>query len=125
MEPLTQYGLMGEKHCRELLPKMVADLEAKGLLQTIPLDAEEKSIQEIDRIRRPLIHEGLAPQQTHRHFYQPQFKEFNETIFNIKNNEQLPSPSDGLSAGGRRTSRVGSTRARAFNRSSHINEGFI
>ncbi len=42
MKPLTQYGLMAEKHWRKFLPKMVADLEAKGLLHQMLLAAEEE-----------------------------------------------------------------------------------
>jgi len=29
---LTQYGMMAEKHWREFRPKMVAEMEAKGIL---------------------------------------------------------------------------------------------
>ena len=65
MNPLTQYGLMAEKHWREFLPKLVADLEAKGLLHSILLEAEEMTAREMDQIRRPLILQGLTPQQAH------------------------------------------------------------
>ena len=33
MKPLTQYGRMAERHWREFLPRMVAELEARGQLQ--------------------------------------------------------------------------------------------
>ena len=65
MQPLTQYGLMAEKHWREFLPKMVAQLEAKGLLHEMLLEAEEKTDAELDQLRRHLIQEGLTPQQAH------------------------------------------------------------
>ena len=32
MITLTQYGLMAEKHWREFRPKMVTEMEAKGIL---------------------------------------------------------------------------------------------
>ena len=34
MQPLTRFGLLAEKHWREFLPKMVAELEAKGKLRS-------------------------------------------------------------------------------------------
>ena len=65
MTPLTQYGLMAEKHWREFLPKMVATLEAKGRLHELLLEAEEKTGEEMDQIRRRLIRQGWTPQQAH------------------------------------------------------------
>ena len=65
MTTLTQYGMMAEKHWREFLPKMVAELEAKGILDQALLEAEEKTDEELDRIRRQLIQQGLTPQQAH------------------------------------------------------------
>ena len=64
-KPLTPYGLMAEKHWRTFLPKMVAELEAKGQLQAPPLEAEEQTEAEIDRMGRPLKQRGLKPQQAH------------------------------------------------------------
>lgn len=65
MKPLTQYGLMAEKHWREFLPKRVATLEAKGQLHELLLEAEEKTGEEMDRIRRQLIQQGWTAQQAH------------------------------------------------------------
>jgi hypothetical protein len=65
MQPLTQYGLMAEKHWRQFRPKMVAELEFKGILHEMLLEAEEKTDQEMDSIRRKLIQQGLTPQQAH------------------------------------------------------------
>lgn len=65
MTTLTQYGMMAEKHWREFLPKMVAELEAKGILDQALLEVEEKTDEELDRIRRQLIQQGLTPQQAH------------------------------------------------------------
>ena len=65
MKTLTQYGRMAEKHWRQFLPKMVADLEAKGQLRPMLLEAEEKTENELDSLRRHLIQEGLTAQQAH------------------------------------------------------------
>jgi len=54
---------MAEKHWREFLPKMVAELEAKGQLQAMVLEAENKTEAELDSLRRHLIQQGLTPQQ--------------------------------------------------------------
>ena len=63
MKPLTQYGLMAEKHWRTFLPKMVTELEKTGCLQELLLEAEEKTESEIDQLRRHLLEQGLTPQQ--------------------------------------------------------------
>ena len=65
MKPLTQYGRMAEQHWRQFLPKMVAELEAKGQLRPMLLEAEEKTESELDSLRRHLIQEGLTAQQAH------------------------------------------------------------
>ena len=65
MKPLTLFGLMAEKHWRDFRPKMVAELEAKGLLRAMALEAEEKTEAELDSLRRHLIQQGLTPQQAH------------------------------------------------------------
>jgi len=65
MKPLTQYGLMAEKHWREHRPRMVAEMERAGTLHQMLLDAEEKTADEMDEIRRKLIQRGLTPQQAH------------------------------------------------------------
>ena len=63
MKSLTQYGRMAERHWREFRPKMVTELEAKGRLHEMLLEAEEKTANEVDQIRRRLIQQGWAPQQ--------------------------------------------------------------
>lgn len=65
MKPLTQYGLMAEKHWREFLPRMVEELESKRQLPVMLLEAEEKTEAEMDRVRRDLISQGLTPEQAH------------------------------------------------------------
>ena len=65
MKPLTQYGLMAERHWREFRPKMGTELEVKGLLHEMLVSAEEQTDKELDQLRRRLICRGLTPQQAH------------------------------------------------------------
>ena len=67
MTTLTQYGRLAEKHWREHLPKMVQELEAKGQLQEMLLDAEEKTKDEMEETTRKLISEqDYTPDQAER-----------------------------------------------------------
>jgi hypothetical protein len=65
MTPLTQYGLMAEKHWREFRPKMVRELQAKGLLHRMLLEAEEKTKDEMATLRLEFMKQGLTAQQAH------------------------------------------------------------
>ena len=65
MKPLTQYGRMAEKHWRQFCPTLVAELEAKGNLYLMLLDAENKTEAELDSLRRHFLQQGLTPQQAH------------------------------------------------------------
>ena len=65
MNTLTQYGMMAEKHWREHRPKMVRELEAKGQLQEMLLEAERKTKDEMAGLRTRFIRQGLTPQQAH------------------------------------------------------------
>ena len=65
MSTLTQYGMMAEKHWREHRPKMVRELEAKGQLQEMLLEAERKTKDEMAGLRTRFIRQGLTPQQAH------------------------------------------------------------
>lgn len=65
MKPLTQYGRMAEKHWREHCPKMVRELERKGLLHQMLLEAEEKTKDELATLRTQLIRQGSTAQQAH------------------------------------------------------------
>ena len=65
MKPLTQYGRMAEKHWRQFCPTLVAELEAKGNLYLMLLDAENKTEEELDSLRRHFLQQGLTPQQAH------------------------------------------------------------
>jgi hypothetical protein len=63
MRPLSHYGRLAEQHWREFLPKMVAELEAKGQLHAMLLDAEDRTEADMDSIRRHLIQHRLSPEQ--------------------------------------------------------------
>ena len=67
MTTLTQYGRLAEKHWRAHLPKMVQELEAKGQLQEMLLEAEEKTKDEMEETTRKLISEqDYTPDQAER-----------------------------------------------------------
>ena len=64
---LTQYGRMAEKHWREYLPKMVREMEAKGQLQEMLLEAEEKTKDDMEDLTRKLIsQQEYTPDQAER-----------------------------------------------------------
>ena len=63
MTPLTQYGRMAEKHWREHLPKMVVELERKGILHQMLLEAEERTKDEMATLRIELMKQGSTAQQ--------------------------------------------------------------
>lgn len=63
MNPLTQYGRRAEKHWREHRPKMVRELEQKGLLHQMLLEAEEKTKDEMATLRLELMKQGKTAQQ--------------------------------------------------------------
>ncbi|MEI6083701.1 MAG: hypothetical protein WCS70_05310 [Verrucomicrobiota bacterium] len=65
MRALTQYGRMAAKHWREHCPKLVRELERKGLLQQMALEAEDKTKDEMATLRTQLIQQGATPQQAH------------------------------------------------------------
>ena len=65
MTPLTQYGRMAEKHWREHCPNLVRELEAKGQLHSMLLEAEEKTKDEMVQLTQQLRNQGMNPQQAH------------------------------------------------------------
>ena len=56
---------MAEKHWREHRPQMVRDLERKGLLHQMLLEAEEKTKDEMVTLRTELMQKGSTAQQAH------------------------------------------------------------
>jgi len=63
--PLTTYGRLAEKHWRQFCPRLVTELEAKGQLHAMLLEAEERTEAELDSLRRHFIQQGLTPRQAH------------------------------------------------------------
>jgi hypothetical protein len=62
---LTQYGRMAEKHWREFLPNLVQEMEAKGILEVMLLEAEEKTASEMHDLTMKFQKQGLTAQQAH------------------------------------------------------------
>ncbi len=63
---LTQYGLMAERHWREFRPKMVREMEAKGTLVEALFEAQETTIEEMERLTCQLeTEQKMTPQQAH------------------------------------------------------------
>ena len=62
---LTQYGRMAEKHWREFRPNMVAEMEVKGVLQEMLLEAEEKTASEMLELTMKFQKQGSTAQQAH------------------------------------------------------------
>ena len=62
---LTQYGRRAEKHWREFLPNLVQEMEAKGILEEMLLEAEEKTASEMHDLTMKFQQQGLTAQQAH------------------------------------------------------------
>lgn len=54
---------MAEKHWREHRPKMVREMERKGILHQLLLEAEEKTKDEMATLRIQLMQQGATAQQ--------------------------------------------------------------
>jgi hypothetical protein len=54
---------MAEKHWREHRPKLVRELEAKGQLQAMLLEAEEKTKDEMIELTQTFRKQGMTAQQ--------------------------------------------------------------
>jgi hypothetical protein len=63
MKPLTQYGRMAEKHWREHCPMMVRELERRGVLHQMLLEAEERTKDEMATLRTQFMQQGSTAQQ--------------------------------------------------------------
>jgi len=63
VKPLTQYGRIAEKHWREHRPKMVREMERKGILHQLLLEAEDKTKDEMATLRIQLMQQGATAQQ--------------------------------------------------------------
>jgi hypothetical protein len=56
---------MAEKHWRAHLPKLVRELESRGLFHQMLLEAEERTKEELITLRLELTKQGLTAQQAH------------------------------------------------------------
>ena len=57
---------MAERHWREFRPKIVRELEAKGILMEALFEAQETTINEMEALTRQLeTEQRLTPQQAH------------------------------------------------------------
>jgi len=56
---------MAEKHWREHCPGMVRELERKGLLHQMLLEADERTKDEMANLRIELMKQGKTAQQAH------------------------------------------------------------
>ena len=54
---------MADKHWREHRPKMVREMERKGILHQMILEAEEKTKDEMATLRTQLMGQGSTAQQ--------------------------------------------------------------
>lgn len=57
------YGKIAEAHWREHYPRMVRELETKGILQEALQEAQDRTIDEMERLIRVGLKQGLTPQQ--------------------------------------------------------------
>ena len=100
---LTQYGRMAEKHWREFLPNMVAEMEAKGILQEMLLEAEEKTASEMHDLTMKFQKQGLTAQQAHDRAWEMVREEYillppEQRVVRNQNNYRI-SPADGVGTG--------------------------
>ena len=65
MNGLLAYGRMAEKHWREHCPRMVRELEQQGRLPEMLLEAQERTLDEMESLMRDFRRQGLTPQQAH------------------------------------------------------------
>lgn len=63
--PITEYGMMAERHWREHRPNMVRELEAQGKLEEALYEAQERTTDELLEIMERLeTEQGLTVQQS-------------------------------------------------------------
>ena len=65
MSTLLGYAKLAETHWREYRPRMVEELESKGGLQAALLEAQERTVDEMERLMKEFRGQGLNPQQAH------------------------------------------------------------
>lgn len=65
MSELLTYGRMAETHWREHCPRMVREMERTGRLPAALLEAQERTLDEMESLMRQFRQQGLTPQQAH------------------------------------------------------------
>ena len=65
MSGLLNYGRMAETHWRQHCPRMVRQLTRLGRLPAALLDAQERTLDEMETLMRQFRRQGLNPQQAH------------------------------------------------------------
>jgi hypothetical protein len=65
MTELLTYGRMAEAHWREHCPRMVRELERTGQMATSLLEAQTRTLDEMESMIRDFRRQGLNPQQAH------------------------------------------------------------
>ncbi len=65
MTELLTYGRMAEAHWREHCPRMVRELERTGQMATSLLEAQTRTLDEMESMMRDFRRQGLNPQQAH------------------------------------------------------------
>ena len=65
MSELLAYGRMAQAHWRQHCPRMVQQLEIEGRLREMLLEAQERTLDEMESLIRQFRRQGLSPQQAH------------------------------------------------------------
>ena len=65
MSGLLNYGRMAEAHWREHCPLMVRKLERRGQMTTSLMEAQNRTLDEMEALMRDFRKQGLTPQQAH------------------------------------------------------------
>jgi hypothetical protein len=65
MTELLTYGRMAEAHWREHCPRLVRELERTGQMATSLLEAQTRTLDEMESMIRDFRRQGLNPQQAH------------------------------------------------------------
>ncbi|MBL9186680.1 MAG: hypothetical protein JNK23_04330 [Opitutaceae bacterium] len=65
MNELLTYARMAEAHWREHCPRRVRDLERTGTLNGSLLEAQNRTLDEMEQLMRDFRQQGLDPQQAH------------------------------------------------------------
>ena len=65
MNELLTYGKLAEAHWREHCPRLVRELERTGQMSGSLLEAQNRTLNEMETLMRDFRRQGLNPQQAH------------------------------------------------------------